>query len=433
MNYLTLILTGGLIMGLAACGSDNVPDVPGTETEEIQFAQGDTWEAIEALPEASKTFKSISLSDAERSILSAQNEFALDLFRHLSGDMTANSLLSPVSLSLDLGMLGNGASGKTLADISAMTGLSEGQSQDDLNALNHKLMAGLVSADESSDLSLSNSIWLQKNFEVASDFVEKNCLNYYAGIYRRDLTINSTIAEMNSWIVKNTKGKIPEMLSRPFSDDTHLTLINALFFYGSWVHSFDRNLTSKAKFTCLDGTESQVDMMTYSRNEVTCATGEKLRAVYLPLGNGAYEMTFFLPRDGVSLAEAREALTCEEFGRLAAEKKEQFASLRMPRFDVSGEVRLRDTLNEMGYGNMFTGSADFSRLSPWDGLFVGDILQRSIIKVDEEGATGAAATLIVMDSTSGQDDSLTFDRPFIFSVTECSTGAILFIGDVKQL
>ena len=432
MNYPALLLSGGILLSLAACSSDKGEDTPVPPTD-VQFAQGNSWEATQGLPEARTRYEPIPLTEAERTMIVAQNDFALDLFRGLSAESAENTLLSPVSLSLDLGMLSNGAAGRTLADIAVMTGIAGKFSLRNLNTLNRKLIEGLISADRSSRISVANSIWIESGYDVMTDFIEQNRAGYYAAIYRRDLSAVSTMEEINTWIARNTQGIIPSMLSQPFSEETRLTLANALYFYGSWVNSFDKSLTRKAPFTCMDGSLSQVDMMRYSENTVMCAYGEKLRAVYLPFGNKAYQMTFILPDRGVSLQEAKATLTADGLLRLESMKKEQFAPLEIPRFEVKGDLRLKNQLDKMGYGNMFTDKADFSLITPNDRLYVNDILQKAVVKVDEEGAEGAAATLIVMDSNSGMDDALFFNRPFIFTISETSSGAILFVGDVKTL
>lgn len=443
MKYLVSIIAVGLMTCLAACSSDNAPDTPELpdpnepDEVEIALAQGDSWEAAEALPTPRVAFEAIPLTDTERSMLSAQNDLALDLYRNLSASTPTNTLLSPVSLSLDLGMLANGAGGRTFADLASITGLAEGQTPADLNLLNRKLIEGLVSADKTSRISLANSIWVQNGIEIASDFVEKNRSDYYASIYRRDLSTLSAMDEINSWVADNTNGMIPGMLSQPLGDDVRLTLANALYFLGTWVKAFDRELTSKEKFTCLDGTVSEVDMMTWSWPIVTYSKGENFRAIYLPFGNGAYEMTFILPYMGVNISESRDLLTAAELTRLSEARKKKGTGLYIPRFEVEGDVSLGATLREMGYGNMFSASeADFTPATPKGGLYVSDIRQKAVIKVDEEGAEGSATTLVNAYGASGpypDDEPMKFDRPFIFMVYETSTGAILFIGDVKKL
>lgn len=66
--------------------------------------------------------------------------------------------------------------------------------------------------------------------------------------------------------------------------------------------------------------------------------------------------------------------------------------------------------------------------------FLGQIKQKVVFELDEEGAKAAAATGIdAPTSASPAHDYLAFDRPFMYVITENATGAILFIGVITSL
>ena len=82
----------------------------------------------------------------------------------------------------------------------------------------------------------------------------------------------------------------------------------------------------------------------------------------------------------------------------------------------------------------FTSAADFSAMSNTP-LCIDEIRHKAKIKVDEEGTEAAAVTYIGMRETSvGPGGNIFYfkaDRPFVYFISERSTGAILFAG-VKQ-
>ena len=88
----------------------------------------------------------------------------------------------------------------------------------------------------------------------------------------------------------------------------------------------------------------------------------------------------------------------------------------------------------MGMQKAFTGAADFSAMS-YTPLCIDEIRHKAKIKVDEEGTEAAAVTYVGMRVTSVGPGGDTFyfkaDRPFIYFISERSTGAILFAG-IKQ-
>lgn len=429
--FVTSILASAL--SLAGCSSEDSAPEAGSDTVYI-YSDGDTWEPSEPLPDARKDYEAIGLTSDQMNTVDAGNDFALSIFRNISKSETSNSLLSPLSLSLNLGLLANGALGDTYAELAHMTGANPNRGDvDGLGNLNSVLIDGLLSADKSCRISIANSIWIESGFDVLDDFVRNSTDSYRAGIYRRNLDEQSITNEVNSWVGKNTNGVISKLIDRPFSADTRIALANALYFYGSWVHSFDKTLTHKASFSCIDGTVSEVDMMTYSENVVDVAHNDLFRAAILPFGNGAFNIAFILPAKGVSLESAEAAVSAKELRRLESSKRPDCVPLCLPKFEVESDIRLKESIKALGYESIFDTTADFGNINHLTPLWVDDIMQKAVVKIDEEGAEGAAATLTIMDTSAGPDASMIFDRPFIFAIYERSSGAILFVGDVKAL
>jgi serpin B len=80
-------------------------------------------------------------------------------------------------------------------------------------------------------------------------------------------------------------------------------------------------------------------------------------------------------------------------------------------------------------------AADFSALTDSDDypFYIGDVLHKARIKVDETGSEAAAITDIAILTTGihgGEPPVVEFhcDRPFLYVITEVSSGAIYFIG-----
>ena len=68
-------------------------------------------------------------------------------------------------------------------------------------------------------------------------------------------------------------------------------------------------------------------------------------------------------------------------------------------------------------------------------LFISDVIHEAYIAVDEEGTEAAAATAVVMRASGMPPDQLvelTIDRPFMFSLRDRETGAVLFLGRVTD-
>ena len=65
-------------------------------------------------------------------------------------------------------------------------------------------------------------------------------------------------------------------------------------------------------------------------------------------------------------------------------------------------------------------------------VHISKVIHKAKIKVDEQGSEAAAVTSVVMQKNSVSEPPKTVefhaDRPFIYAITEVSTGAIFFIG-----
>ena len=106
--------------------------------------------------------------------------------------------------------------------------------------------------------------------------------------------------------------------------------------------------------------------------------------------------------------------------------------LTMPKFEFEADFSLVDTLAAMGMPIAFSGAADFSGMTGTRELFIGEILHKAFVSVDEAGTEAAAATAVVMKLTAAPEGpvQVTMDRPFVFLIRDIETGAILFVGRV---
>jgi serpin B len=67
-------------------------------------------------------------------------------------------------------------------------------------------------------------------------------------------------------------------------------------------------------------------------------------------------------------------------------------------------------------------------------LFIGDVIHKAFVAVDEKGTEAAAATAVIMRATSAPmfDVTQQIDRPFIFIIRDTVNGQILFVGRVMN-
>ena len=86
-------------------------------------------------------------------------------------------------------------------------------------------------------------------------------------------------------------------------------------------------------------------------------------------------------------------------------------------------------MSELGMPTAFSLSAEF----PWfcnTPVYISNMFQVAKIKLDEEGTEAAAVTVIEIDGAAMPEEPKRFhaNRPFLYIISEQSTGAIFFIG-----
>ena len=108
----------------------------------------------------------------------------------------------------------------------------------------------------------------------------------------------------------------------------------------------------------------------------------------------------------------------------------------MPKFTFSTELDLGNLLRSLGMTGAFDpGHADFSGIDGRLDLFISSILHKAFISVDEKGTEAAAATAVIIGTTSFpvSQVTLTVDHPFLFLIRDRLTGLVLFLGKVVSL
>ena len=110
----------------------------------------------------------------------------------------------------------------------------------------------------------------------------------------------------------------------------------------------------------------------------------------------------------------------------------------LPKFKLTwGAVKLNGALKALGMADAFSDTqADFSGM---DGqlhwLYIGAVLHKAFVEVNEEGTEAAAATAVVMRMKAmrpATPPEFRADHPFLFLIQEEETGAILFMGRVAD-
>ena len=382
--------------------------------------------------EGTQAPKQISLTDQERELVQNNNDFALRLFdkARKSQSSALNSqpsmLLSPLSITIDLGMLNNGADGITREEIDAVLGSKDIGGADVINQFCRKLLDKSGTLDEKTRVAIANNIYVNSasGHELLPNFVKTAQLYYEATPESRDFGDGKTRDVINKWGSDHTEGMIEEAIKEEeFNPNAVSYLLNALYFKGEWTHKFNATETRRHVF---DEGRKEVQMM-HQICDFSYAENKVYQSVILPYGNMAYQMTVFLPRYGKTIDDVINQLSSENWSQ--DEYAPCTVNLLLPRFETSTDIHLEDIMKSLGMPNAFENGYGFNEFCNTN-VFIGMMKQVAKIKLDEEGTEAAAVTVIELDKSAAGPRYAEFiaDRPFLYVISERSTGAIFFIG-----
>ena len=370
----------------------------------------------------------------DTNIVTANTQFGFDLFDEIRKiEQDQNIFISPLSISIALAMTLNGASGETEQAMTNTLQL-QGLGPESINTGYAGLRHALQTSDPKVTLTIANSLWARQDVPFKQDFLQRNTEFFGAKVSTLDFTDPNTLTTINQWVSTNTNGKITKILDE-ISADMVLFLINAIYFKGTWQTEFDPSHTRDGTFYLATGAEKQVPMMTrtgdysyYENHE------EKFQAISLPYGDGRMSMDIFLPYRESDLDTFLDGLNTENWDNWVSQFHEQEVFLSMPKFKLEYEKTLNNPLQSLGMDIAFApGLADFSRMADLEvlgqNLYIGEVLHKAVVEVNEEGTEAAAVTSVGIRATSAPPAFMA-NRPFFFAIRDNETKTVLFMGTV---
>lgn len=368
----------------------------------------------------------------------ATNRFAFKLYDQVVKERSGkNTFVSPASVMLALAMTYNGTDGTTRQAMARTLEL-DGMNLDEVNRSFADLKSALNPTDPKIQLKIANSLWARNGFALKPDFVKRNNDSFKAEVATLDFSNPSAANTINSWVNKNTEGKIDKIVDR-IDAAAVLYLINAIYFKGQWQTEFKKADTKPDTFKLPGGDRKDVSMMSQS-GTFFYHKGKDFQSVALPYGEGGVSMYIFLPDEKTSLEQFERTLTAENWEMWMNSFQPTPGDLKLPRFKVEWESSLNEALKTLGMAEAFAPArANFSQIADVGGgnnLYISEVKHKTWAEVNEEGTEAAAVTSVGVFVTSVQVPREKFemkvDRPFFFAIRDNRTKVVLFMGSVAN-
>lgn len=360
-------------------------------------------------------------------LVAADNAFGLNLLNTLIPANGGNVAISPLSVSMALQILYNGAGGTTQTAMAQALQLGN-LSTPDLNAANAALLASLINPDSKVQLTIANSLWMHlSDNPVSAAFIQTD-QTFYGATLGDLASAPGAPANVNAWVSNETDGLITQILPPANYNLADAVIADVIYFKGQWTTAFDVSQTAPAPFSVSDGTQTSAEMM-HQSGSYYYLQGDNFQAMRLPYGQGRMSMLIVLPDAGTSVAGFVAGITVDQLNGWNAQMSMSTGSIALPRFTATFGSPLNNALTSLGMAVMFQyPAADFSGLAP--RTYVSDVEHKTVIEIDETGTVAAAATTITVatGAVMANQFTMTMDHPFLYAIQDDKTGEILFIG-----
>ena len=385
----------------------------------------------------------IQLTAEQKVFANDNNQFTLNFLKTVNEvDQSGKSFIySPLSITYVLSMVNDAATGKTEEELEQTLGFHKGG----IKAVNEyckKLIEGLPKVDNKVTLDIANAIFLNKDYTLKQQF-QQDMQNYYnAKAEALDFSSPQTLEHINGWCNDKTKGMIPKILDEvnPYMVSY---LLNAIYFKADWASKFDPKNTKEEVFTTEKG-NTTLPMM-HQNVLINYLKTNTYSAVILPYGNSLWNMTVMLPEEGATtddlIKEVAQSSVLNNRGWCGTGGnffRGYEVDLKLPRFETASdtdELGLVELMKKMGIKQAFDSDfAEIPNMCEDRNLYISMMRQKAKIKVNEEGSEAAAVTgggMGVNYSVGPVEyPKATFhaNRPFVYVISEASSGVILFVG-----
>lgn len=162
------------------------------------------------------------------------------------------------------------------------------------------------------------------------------------------------------------------------------------------------------------------------------ATNENLGAHILEMpydGNDVSMIVMLPPAIDNGLENLLARLTLERLEETLQSGISREVELSFPKFKLEHTVELMPVLTKVGVGELFNPKINLTGISE-QKLSLDDAIHKSVLEVDENGATAASATVLFSFRSSRPAEPARFvcNHPFLFYIYDNVSKAILFAG-----
>ena len=376
-------------------------------------------------------------------------DFELKLFRNsFKQNGGGVYVTSPVNVVAELGVLANGASKDSQAEIMNALGddinlssLNECMSyflsriQEVANLGNEKideLTGKKITSDSTSYVKLKEALVFNDTLDVKSKFLQTNADYYGSDIFRIDFSDENSLLKLNN-AFSDFSGKTVGSLDNSNS----LISILGADICDTWLDAYSQDDISEGTFKASSG-DKTVNFLTSNESYMRSDTAQ---GVVKYTSKTPLKMLFIIPNEGITLDEYISNFTNLEYQNLLGSIDiTKSATAKIPEFSTesSEAVSIKEAVSSSGLYTLFTEDSTFANLTNSTEFVFNDMYELSPkLTFNAAGIGGVSsndATHILGKRTTKLekcDTTLEFNRPFMFMIIDNETNIPVYMGTVE--
>jgi len=361
--------------------------------------------------------------------------FAIALLRAAAPPNRENLVVSPWSVSAALAVLAPGVDEAARQEIERALAARPVTNDlvAELTADATRIAQHRVPGDDSV-LAVADHLWVDELCTPVPGFVGQ--LEDWPGAALRFAPIRvapeQARAAINAEVAHATRDLIKEILpGGSITSDDRAVIVNALYLLAGWLDHFDAAQTADEPFRCPSGTRDVATMR--GRREAGHARDD-WEYLALPLGLDLSFEVLLPPETAPETSPGSlDAALLFDLRRQAAP---HHVDLHLPRLRVESRSGLIPALGALGVEQVFDPTLQAVRgVVAREAMYVSGVFHAAVLRVDERGVEGAAATAIVVRTVTAvvaPRVEVRVDRPFFVLVTHRQTGAVIFLVYVAE-
>ncbi|MCP4395473.1 MAG: serpin family protein [Alphaproteobacteria bacterium] len=404
------------------------------------------------------------------------NEFAIDLYKQIRTDNNDNIAISPFSLTNAMVLPYVGSQNSTAKEIKEIMHFDTNKNS--FSKMFSEIKKETVTGnnfttpedkngktEQVTSLKVAGSMWIDKDYPLFLSYKNTIDKKFGSKVDAADLSKKQPSAKkINNWIAELTNNKIKNIITpEDISDGAPMVLVNTLYFKGRWAEEFEIDCNKHENFSITYGVKAPkkvpVNMMKLKKSLPYTQTKD-LEVLRIPHDKSSIEMAIFLPKKPDGLKDLEEKITPDMVDNLINKTQPYAVNVSMPAFRIDNSYQLTKILSDMGLKSPFNKEADFSGISSKKGLYIGNIIQKIILDIDEKGAkkvepaeeqskTKIASKTTKTDGIAGSAEKkitetkkpkiekkylikFNANHPYMYVLFDKETQQILFIGRVTN-